>query len=387
MSRRSGWILGGVCVLLAGWLGLWLTQNFERSVQRVSGEPSAEARRNPYLAAERFLRRLGLEVASQGSREWLQTPPEQPGLLLVRDLGWDLTAAQVDALETWMQGGGHLVVTPPGGAWGAEAEPNPLLERFGVRLEAPQGDDAAGARPPAGGLYRIDGLAPGPVEVWLGDGPVLFDPAEKAQWRAAPAGAGFRWLRFRQGRGGLTVLTDQDWLRNQEIGDHDHAFLLAELAAGAERAWLLYRPAAPPLTRLLWQWAPELVLSVLLLIPLWLWFLTQRSGPLIHRGDPPRRNLLENLEAGARYTWRQDRGRSLVQASQRRIEQQWRRRHASLERKTPAERSQWIARLLDIEPRAVHRALYEPVRNEQEFIRVTAALRRLSRGLREARRG
>lgn len=380
MSRRSLFILGAVLAVLSALFGVWVYQNFERTLVEARGGLSPEARRNPYLAAERFLERLGVETTSEGSRERLQTPPESAGLMIVRHLGWDLTETQIDALEAWMERGGHLVVTPPKGDWGEDDDDarSDLLARFGLAMVAVEEETSD--------PYRLEGLAAGAVEVRFRSGWTVLDRRQAADWQAAPAGDGHHLVQLRLGDGRLTVLTDQNWLENDAIGELDHAFLLADLVGEADQAWLLYRTDAPPLTRLLWQWAPHLVLSVLLLIPIWLGAQTQRSGPLIHQGEAPRRNLLEHLEAGARFIWKPDRGAGLLRSAQRRIEQQWLRRQPVLERKNPTQRSEWIGRLLEIQPGAVHRALYEPARNEQEFIRLSATLWRLSRGLRDGGR-
>jgi hypothetical protein len=161
------------------------------------------------------------------------------------------------------------------------------------------------------------------------------DPDFPADWQAGSAGEGHHLLQYRIGEGRLTVLSDLGPFTNAAIGDQDHAYLLARLAAGAPQAWMLFRSDVPALPILLWQRYPELVAALLLWLPLWLWWLTRRSGPRLGGEEPPRRNLLEHLEAAGRFAWRCDTGTPCGKPPKGAVEHAWRRRHPALERLGP----------------------------------------------------
>ena len=91
-----------ICMLAAMlWGGFWFMENFERHSEQLRSGYSEAARRNPWLAMEHFLQRLGLQVESLSGREYLYSPPAQPGVLLVRDLGPSLSLEQEQRLLAW----------------------------------------------------------------------------------------------------------------------------------------------------------------------------------------------------------------------------------------------------------------------------------------------
>jgi hypothetical protein len=61
-------VLLALGVVLAGGTWWWFERNFERQTRQVEQGQSAEARRNPFLAAERFLNRLGIDARSASAR-------------------------------------------------------------------------------------------------------------------------------------------------------------------------------------------------------------------------------------------------------------------------------------------------------------------------------
>ncbi|MGD9171569.1 MAG: DUF4350 domain-containing protein, partial [Candidatus Thiodiazotropha sp.] len=135
--RNSGVPIAAGLIMLAligGVFAFWFMSNFEYVSEQVRGNMGVEARRNPLLAAERYLTRLGISSSSQTGRQLLSEPPSQPGLLLVRDLGPPLPQSRVNSLLTWVERGGTLVVTPGSAIEGRVG--HPLLEQFSVIVES-----------------------------------------------------------------------------------------------------------------------------------------------------------------------------------------------------------------------------------------------------------
>ena len=400
-SKRFGILVLVLLLGFVGWGVYWFVSNHERHYRDIRVGVSAEARRNPFLAAERFLRHLGLESESIPGREYLLRPPDETGILLVNRLSPNLSPEHERALLEWIEGGGHLVVTA-NREWDEEAEAeasgNPLLQRFGVRLRirAPGGEEAAAEQeaPKTSGeagdvkdecdpceplIVSFPGLRDG-VRVAFQNGRWLEETAEFADW-AIEGEEGPHLLQFRVGQGRLTVLSDHDFLVNDHIGEQDHALFLALLTEGERRVWLLYSSRMPSLFTLLWRAVPYLVLSLLLLTGLWLWSLTQRTGPLLQREIRVRRNLLEHLDAAANYAWQTDRAGGMFGTSQKVLEQGWRRRHPGLDRLAPAQRCERIAELSGVAEPAVEAALYSRVDKEQAFIRASAVQQELLAGI------
>ncbi len=397
---NSKWIGITVLVLLAGLVGwgvYWFLSNYERQYREVRVGVSPEARRNPFLAAERFLRQLGLDAESVAGREYLLRPPAETGVLLVNRLSPDLSPDHEEALLAWMEGGGHLIVTAHR-EWDEDGERagNPLLERYGVRLriqlpseepEASQeGEDGKDSEDSKDECEPCDPLTvafPGHrdgVRVAFQNGRWLEETTDLADW-AVEREDGAHLLQFRIGQGRLTVLSDHQYLVNDHIGEQDHALFLALLTEGERRVWLLYSSRMPSLFTLLWRAAPYLMLSVLVLAGLWLWSQTLRTGPLLRRETRVRRNLLEHLDAAANYAWQTDRAGGMFQTSQKVLEQGWRRRHPGLDRLEQTQRCEKIAELAGIAGPAVEAALYGRVEKEQAFIRASAVQQELLTGI------
>ena len=396
MSTRWTLLAGGLLLLgLVTWAGHWFLANHERYSKEIRAEVSPQARRNPYLAAERFLSRLGVASESVSGRERLLQLPAQPGLLLVNNLGPSLPPEREEALLDWVRGGGHLVVIPRK-EWDEEQETsgNHLLDRLGVRLlvialseeDGNREEETSGATSGEGAV-PVTLLIPGarqPVEVDFDRDRILVDGDGHADWVGSVEELGYM-LQFQLGQGRLTVLSDDHYFTNGAIDQWDHALFLAQLAAGQERAWLLYSSKMPSLLSLLWRAAPQLLVCALVLLLLSLWRMGLRTGPLLGRGVAPRRSLLEHLDAVAGYAWRTDRGQQMSSVSQRALEQAWRRRHlilGGMDRKAGCE---WIAQRTALTGAEVAAALYGSYAGEQEFIRMTGLQQRLAGQLRTER--
>ena len=68
-------------------LGVWFVGHLEQRTLTLPAPASTTARRNPFLAAERFLTRLGIPAESRSGRELLRQPPSITDTMLVRGLG------------------------------------------------------------------------------------------------------------------------------------------------------------------------------------------------------------------------------------------------------------------------------------------------------------
>ncbi len=352
--------------------GFWFVQNFERSSEEVRSGFSSTAQRNPWLAAERFLHRLGMQVESLSGREYLLAPPLGSGVLLVRDLGPSLPIEREERLLEWVAVGNHLVIASAR-VPAADEPNNPLLERFGVSLhEIEQPDQEETVQP-------VPVELPGAAESIR----VAFDPTRSlrmdavvADWQV-PAASGYHLLRFKHGVGSIVVLSDNLFLSNREIDEQDHALLLARLVNGAARGWLLYSSQMPSLLQLIWQHAAYLLISACLALLALLWWFTQRTGPLLAQVNPARRDLLEHLQASAEFLWQQDRASGLQGPTRRQVEKRWLQRHPLLERLDQEARCEWLAERTGPTPQMIKQALYTEQADEQGLIRASAILQRL----------
>jgi hypothetical protein len=361
-------------LLLAG--GYWFAQNFERQSEEIRSGFSEAARRNPWLAAERFLQRLDIPVESLSGREYLLAPPAQIGVLLVRDLGPGLAPARQRELLEWVKAGGHLIVAAQ--RVPDEDEPNhPLLERLGVTLQSLESSEQTQTPDPV----RL--MLPGEREslhVAFDQQRSLFVDETVPAWQV-PAVSGFHLLRFDLGVGSITLLSDNQFFSNHEIDKHDHALLLARLAGDSPRVWLLYSSQMPSLLELIWKHASYLFVSVCLTLLAWLWWLTHRSGPVLVETRSQRRDLLEHLQAAAEFLWQQDRAEGLQDQTRSQLEKQWLRHHPQMVHLDRQSRCEWLAQRTGLDPQAIEQALYRRQTDERGLIRASAILQRLTLAL------
>jgi hypothetical protein len=375
-GRRGGgaWLLAGLSLLLAGGLWLWFDANYERRLQEVQVDASPAARRNPFLAAERFLTRVGIDARSVAGLELLRHPPDAGDMLVIAGLP-PLDAARQGKLRAWLEAGGHLLVeavhehppdTPP--------RPEVFLDRFGAALRQLEYVRSAAV---AVAKLAVPGH-PEPLRVGFHPHWYLEDLSGEAQARALADGKA-RLLQYRVGDGLLYVVSDSLWLGNEAIGEYDHALLLAVLAADRGTVWLLHDVSMPGLAVLLWRAAPAAILSAALLLALWLWHLGARLGPLLPPPAAGRRDLLEHLQAAGDFLWRLGRGGALVQQTRRRIERHWLQRHPPLQALDQAGRAARIAELSGLGHAAVHAALYAPVGDAARLVTITRTLQCLAR--------
>jgi hypothetical protein len=366
-----------VLLLILGLLGgLWFLKNFEQHSEAVRSGYSDAARRNPWLAAERFLQRLGLQVESLSGREYLLSPPPESGVLLVRDLGPSLPPARQQALLEWVAAGSHLIVSLT--RLPATDEPNnALLAHLGVSLHELELSEQVDPAEPV----RVQ--LPGAEESIQ----VAFDPTRSlhledatADWQV-PANSGYHLLHFRHGVGAITLLSDNRFFSNSEIDGLDHAFLLANLVQDAPRGWLLYSSQMPSLPSLIWQYAPYACISFCLLILAWLWYLTERTGPMLLPLHVQRRDLLEHLQAGAEFLWQHNRASGLQNRTRQQVEKHWLRRHPRLARLDLDARCAWLAEHTGLWPETIRQAMYQDQQEVRGLIHMAATLQRLNAAL------
>lgn len=386
MNQREKIILIA-CILLFGalcyWGAIWFFDNHVRLSREIRADQSPQVRHNPLLAAERFLNLLGWQAQSVSGREHLLQPPTDKGLFIVHHLGHSLTETHADAWIEWMQQGGQMILTPEvENADKDDAQPNHLLARFNIHLyqiEVTEGDETE---------TDIQKLRfPGENELVN----IMFDPRlvlvdEEGYAELAIQGAqGAHLLYLPVGRGGMVVLSENTFLNNDHIGEHDHAWLLARLAKPSAMVWLLYRSEMPALMVLIWRSAPWLVIALFLLLVLGLWRYSFRTGPLFPPSDRSRRDLLEHLQARAAWAWRIEKCKTMLDANKRELEHGWLQRHPGLYAMAPDARCEWIAKQCDMTKETVKLAMYGGAEDDQALIMHSAAQRSLFIELRKTR--
>lgn len=384
--RVLGLVVAGLILIVVALIGAVLSQ-LERRTLEIEVGPSEEARRNPFLAAERFLARLEIPVASESGRERLRRLPPPTDTLVVRHPG-SLAPERRRALDQWMTDGGRLVVTASESRTGA-AEEGDLIGGYGVRLSAEDAD-----RPAAEGstevLAEIPIECPGrPLRVAFSTERALETIDQSEPEMAIIAADRLRMVQLPVGDGSLTVLAEDRFMTNAAIGEHDHALLTAYLLAPAPggTVWLLYDREMPWIGGMIWSAAPYAVISGALSLLAWAWSAGARLGPLQPVPSRDRRDLLEHLGASGDFLWRYGQSDHLIKPTRRRVIELWRRRRPDLGRLDDAALVHAIAVATGEDPDAVVRALHVHAEDADAFVRQSAMLQRLWRKASMLKRG
>jgi len=324
LQRTPGpaWLLLVVVGVLAGALYSidWVEVTEDRGF-------AAEARRNPFLAAERFLARLGVVVDRTEGLTALDTLPPVDETLLLASARRALSDRRIDDLLDWVRRGGRLVIAADGVAADADGAADPLFAALDIALfeDQPDATSLGGMREqrlpelPASGCATTGGLTlvdlPGEAEplvlgtytrrylAYLGDGAA----------RAYTSEVGPQMLVLTLGAGEVVALTSLSLWRNERIGCADHAHLLRWLSGARGRLSWLANTEIGSLPVLLWRQFPVGILLGVALLVLWAWRQAFRvTGP---RAEPPadRRALMEHVEGVARFRWRQGDWQALLE--------------------------------------------------------------------------
>jgi hypothetical protein len=342
----------------------WLQWGVEWVERTVDVGYAEEARRNPYLAAELFLRDRGVDTETVSGLALLDDLPPPDHVLILSSSRRTVSPRRLEALEAWVRKGGHLfvVATEP---WDEEAERSrdPLLDALGIRLwpavedderngdgdvggEEPADDAAAepGVRPPEPpdeAEVAPDGtdeearpprigelLAALPEEpscnedpealagAWYGDTDYRLElELHDERHLDAVDGAEFGFVDDRGSQlvhariddGEVTVTTSMGPWRNDSVACHDHALVLWLLTRGRSKVWLMHDPDVPGIVSLVFGALPLTCLAGVVALLTWGTSRSLRFGmrpPPIERA---RRSWMEHLEAAAGVAWRADR--------------------------------------------------------------------------------
>jgi hypothetical protein len=357
-------LIASLCLALALLGGAWFFSTYERVDARVWVGPSPAARANPYLAAMRFLERVGIEPTLATDLEALgKLPPDTAVWLPAGRTG--LSPSQLGVLQAWISKGGHAIVEPE-----PARSQDLLLDKHGIaRLEAqhiPAAPTVQVAMPGAAAPIVVSRVA-GPVLA-----PKRLQPEVLASDPDAP------WLvSFAVGAGRLTAISGMGRFHNRSIGLHDNAELMRQVVTLSPAAGrlLIVRPAG---SLPLWDWLREHALPSLgaaaVLLLLWLARAMPRFGPLQAADMPQRRQLLEHIRAVGRFRWAQGGRLALLEAARAVCQRQINALLPRLAQLPDAQRHLELARQTRIDESSIATAFRGRPHTTRDFVHMIATL-------------
>ena len=368
-------------LILVGGLGSWwFLTHFEKEEYEVYHGISPEASRNPLLAAEHYLERAGMQAESLTGLDLLAELPPPGDAIFIRRIPLGLTRNITDGLLSWVEAGGHLLMVPNEAPAGRSGDAD-LATRIGVRYAEnetsgsdcgcpPEEDDETTVaseemveaepelepeieaeeeervyRP----FTRVMHVLVDNQEIEIESSPAryLVDINDTAAYRISGTYVmeyteeedkgrddNFEvvevedaWLlQFDIGYGRVTVLSDIELFKNDEIDSRDHAFVLSKLVHDASKVWLLYSSNVDPLPLLAWKKMPLFWVSLLATILLFIWMRQVRPGPVRPDGNEQAHSILSHIDAVGRYCWRMDQCSELLRKNRNAFMQQYQKR-------------------------------------------------------------
>ncbi|MEM7404215.1 MAG: DUF4350 domain-containing protein [Pseudomonadota bacterium] len=407
---RGNLIVGLVLAVATGLLLYWFFTNFERRQETIDTGYSAEARRNPMLAAGRMLRQLGVDAQPLEPGAWEQHLTEGRGTVFVLSRSWTLGEEELEQLLDWVRSGGHVVVAPvtvPKSLFGllpddlddqefdddeAESEDDDapqssagvLLDAFGLEVidlgfdilsEVRGKSITANARRLPTGIRDIDVRFPTRTRLVSQNSAVRVVARDKH---------GVCAYEGSYGRGRFTALCTLRSFTNRWIDEAENATFLWHVVHNQDPGapvWFLFDTDMPPLHRWFWEHAPETVTVFGLLLLAWFWAALRRSGPMRDLSAPGNRRTLEHVEASGRFVFRREGAEPLLSAMRRDVLARLSRRHPAIARQADAERYQQLAVRAALSPEQVFRALTSKPRSRAGFIEAVRHLQRLKESL------
>ncbi|MCU0752080.1 MAG: hypothetical protein MUF86_02415 [Akkermansiaceae bacterium] len=345
---------------------LCLTACEYREVEREIGY-KGKARVNPWLAAERFIGRLGYET--QPVISW--TEPDYGDAVWIVPASILSNVSFTRSMEEWVRDGGHLILLvertdSATNDWrGRHAPPSieqaltEMLRRGGISLET-SGDARAREVEFQGKSYKVDAES---------DAVVALNEAEGGVFATTECGDGR-----------ITVVTDGRIFRNRWIDERDHAALLAALvdSGGGDGRVGIARDSGLSFWSLLREHLSPILLAGAVCLLLWLWRNMSRFGPVESAAPPPvSRGYDHHLEALGHFHWKLDHAAALLARSRAQVAEFGHRSSLAAGR-GDADLHSFLAERAGLPPERVARALSDDAPGDPNaFTRITADLQKL----------
>lgn len=362
-----------VATAVAGFI-YWIKPHLETYEYEVVEDVSEKARRNPFLAMQRFLTRYGYSVEINRRSTVLDTPPAEQDTIMLEFSQELFSQTRTRKLREWIQRGGHLVLEIVPDEDGIPE--NELLDPLELRVYEKD-------------TKRVDGQKKIQLQTdaqtlaihtsyleedWLEDG-----SGNAETWYADGVPA---VLRYRLGEGRLTLITARYQWSNDLIGRHDHAAFLLELLGTARgKLWMFINVRLDSLLEIIWRHAKFTAIALMLTGGLMLWGFYNRFGPLTIPEHRRRRSLGEHVQAMANFAWRHGRAANLLASARMQLRQRAELRHPGFQHLQPSEQHAWLAERIHVSPETVRHALDMQTERSETLIETVTLLQKLRASL------
>ena len=297
-----------LAVSLTGCKGKW--KEWEQEIGY-----EGQARRDPWLAATRFLELNNFPVLQQ--RGIPDLTDNQSVIIITAEA--IRSEALARRLVTWTRSGGHLIYLAEGGeAWRNDWEnsgtgpsprdvPHPLLTLLGVTQSEVPGSATGVSRVTLGGEeFKVSLKENVSFDLTGAREPIAFSAGNHPATVLAS---------LHTGEGMVTLVSHAHAFRNRWIDDDDHAALLLALVDQTPVQQVIFIKAATlNLWGMLREHAWPALLALAVLVAVWLWGVLPRFGPVRALPRRAERRFAGHLEEAGTFLWHQRLTDSLLEA-------------------------------------------------------------------------
>ncbi len=367
---------------LAGWAYAKLDYHFEEVDKGYEGE----ARSNPYLAAEFFLRQMGQPA------EQIKLFSAEPGLLnsddtlLIPGVRLAFDSRRSAKILDWVEQGGHLIMTAKPQYEDDSANRDHILDKLAIVIKNESYDEALQKDPVNLDIEDEDDF----WQVDFDDSLVIeFTPEFNQQiiWSISDEDR-MHGVQIKLGNGRLTLLSEMRMFRNDYIDKYDHAAFLFSLSndqlISSDTGVFYYSLFEAQGSLLLWLWknAQALLISLIIFGVVVLWMLIPRFGPLINVQQPVRRQFMDHLSASGNYHWRQKHYVYLLSEVRKQLSMRVKIKHPEWVNLSKQSQISHFAELSHLQAVAIESALFDnDIKKINDFVNTIKLLEKMRKSL------
>ncbi len=298
-------------------LTVYYKKNFEWTEVEVEGPISESARKHHFLAASRFITRLGYHTSNIESAEFFSNYPPVTDTIVLMTIPDLLTESALERMLDWINDGGHLIVgLDPNGSSDAARD---FLYTLGV---VPTIDFNAYDEYSIFQVYGGSDTEPLEVEMYLEH---QFDVySELPLSRSGGVEDLLAFAQFPHQNGLVTVFAEPYLWANIHIAGFDHAKLfktvVADHASTHDTIHISDTSIAMPgVFSLLWNQFKYLCLILVVIGLALLRRSTVRFGPIQQHIEPRSNNFARHLQATAQFRCRYQSGNTVLEATRKQL--------------------------------------------------------------------
>lgn len=363
-------------------VGFWFYNNFGwvKKEQQVGFQGIAKT--NDLLAAEFFLRQMGVDARQVNGLYALRNLPSSQHTLLITTERETLNKELTEALLQWIRSGGHLIVKVRHHSSKKSkskkdkqvVESDALLDNLSVFAAR---SNASKKNKDIPVTINLGNQLDSNIEVNFPYFRILSryrhnqknDNADIPQpiWTIQDE-LGDYLLQFRLGQGLLTVLTSTQIFTNEEIAKFNHARFLHYLVQLPEHdagVWMIRTDEMPALWQWLWNNIEYTMFCLSFLLLLWLWQTPFRFGPRLNDVQTERRSLLEHIQAIGYYRWHEKQSGVLLRKVQDNLWEKIHILHPTIRRENLSQAYTLLSEITHIKDSVIKQAL-SPVKEIDE---------------------